>query len=246
MLASLRILDDAGGALSRGDFIAKMADFMGTSPIAKNGTENRVPYNKTKFDRYFGFIDVKQNGDLLLTPRGRRLLPYIVRKTTEDSPDKIYELDHECRNFVQELFLDSCCFDSFGSYNCGAETSNSDIEPPRLILRSLEILDQMTKWELGYVLWGLDRGLFDSYSVALDAVVKNRHEPAFNYPEVLGEWDKANFVKDFKMVDLFADENISLIQETDDGNFCLIDSLPQEHKLRISYMNPISQPLQMS
>ena len=125
MLASLKILNDAGGELSRADFIAQMADFMGCSPV-KNGKENRTPYNKTKFDRYYGFIDVRSNGNLLLTPRGKRIVPFVVERKGA-RPDEFYTIDSIFRERFRELFLDSCCFDSFGSYNCGAESSNSDI-----------------------------------------------------------------------------------------------------------------------
>ena len=246
MLASLKILSEAEeGSLSRQSFIYKMSEFMGTRAENSDGGENRVPYNKTKFDRYFGFIDINQAGDLLLTPRGKRIIPYIVAKPGVADPDKMYEINPSCRNIFQELFLDSCCFDSFGSYNCGAETSNSDIEPPRVILKALESTRCMTKWELGYVLWGLDQGAFDSFSDALQSVEDNRQDPSCDYRALIDRWGKVNFVSDFKMVDLLSDENVGLIAGVPNGGYRIASDLSNEAKNRIAYMNPIATPIQM-
>lgn len=243
MLASLKILNDAGGELSRADFIAQMADFMGCSPV-KNGKENRTPYNKTKFDRYYGFIDVRSNGNLLLTPRGKRIVPFVVERNGA-RPDEFYTIDSIFRERFRELFLDSCCFDSFGSYNCGAESSNSDIEPPRVILRSLQLLGEMTDWELGYVLWGLDAGEFDSYDAALTKVKSNRVDASCDYAAILEEWNKINFVTDFKMLDLLSDENVGIVEKTTDGKYRISGALSDGENLRITYMNPICSPIQM-
>lgn len=244
MLAPLKILNDAGGELTRSTFIDQMASFMGAQPARSTGEENRVPYNKTKFDRYFGFIDVKSNGNLLLTPRGLRIVPFVVERNGA-SPDEFYTVDPAFQERFRELFLDSCCFDSFGSYNCGAESSNSDIEPPRVILKSLKLLGEMTDWELGYVLWGLDTGQFDSYDSALKIVEGNRVDASCDYPTILKQWGKINLVTDFKMLDLFSDRNVGIVEKTTDGKYRISGTLSEEEKLRITHMNPISSPMQM-
>lgn len=246
MLASLKILSDASGRLARADFVARMAKFMGVSAVAPSGSgENRVPYNKTKFDRYFGFIDVADDGELWLTPRGRNMVACIRERSAAKNPDELYEIDPGRRSEVQELFLDSCCFDSFGSYNCGAESSNSDIEPPRVILRAVKDAGAMTKWELGYLLWGLDGGLFDSYESAIEQIVRNRISSSVDYPTIVSNLGKSNFVKDFKMVDLLCNENVGIIAEVGE-KFYLSEDLPIEANRRIAQMNPIATPIQMS
>lgn len=242
MFASLKILSDAGGELSRTDFIGRMASFMGVSPVLPDGKENRTPYNKTKFDRYFGFIDIKPDGGLLLTPRGQQVVQFVIENRGAE-PDNLYALNPLFREKAQELFLDSCCFDSFGSYNCGAEASNSDIEPPRVILKSLQALGEMTELELGYVLWGLDAGEFDSYDLALQKVLSNRGDPSCDYQAVITSWGKFNFLTDFKIVDLFKDENIGLIEKTGQG-YRISETLSEEFKHRIMRMKPISAPIQ--
>ena len=245
MLASLKILSDAGGSLSRSDFILKMADFMECTPETEDGKENRVPYNKTKFDRYFGFMDVKANGDLCITPRGDRLIKLVVENQSKADPSSYYNIDPTKLNLAQELFLDSCCFDSFGSYNCGAETSNSDIEPPRVILKTVSEIGSASKFEIGYVLWGLDVGVFDSFADALDKVLENRNDPTYDYTTVIKSWNKINFVNDFKMLDLLSNNVAGLLEENFDGWFELSPCLSQEARWRISMMAPIAFPIQM-
>ena len=80
-LYSIKLIFDNGGKISRGDFIIKMASFIGLPPTTDDGKENRTPYNKSKLPRYFGFIDVIKDENkkdvLVLTNRGKKVVPYI-------------------------------------------------------------------------------------------------------------------------------------------------------------------------
>lgn len=244
-LASMRILADAGLKMAREDFIASMSTFMGCSATLADGKENRVPYNKTKFPRYFGFIDVDDDGSLFITARGRRLLP-LIEATENANADERYSLSVSGRGVVSELFFESIVFDTFGKNNCGAEQSKSDIEPPKVILKALSELGSASKHELGYVLWGLDCDEFSSFSDALDKVKANRNIPGFSYVDTLSSWGKLNIVNDFKLVDLLAKDEIDLIEKrSSDDNYQISSSLTDKARARIASLNAFSTPLQL-
>lgn len=245
-LASIRILSDAGGILSRSDFISAMANFLGQSPVMPDGKENRTPYNKTKFPRYFGFIDVNNDGDLILTARGK-LLDTIIEHSTDKDIDECYSIAVLKQYIFKELFLESIAFDTFGKNNCGAEQSKSDVEPPKLILRAINDLGYATKQELGFVLWGLDEGIFESYDDALSKVIGYREDPsACNYDALINSWGKVNFVSDFKLLDILASSHVDFIQYDQRLKaYSLSLTLTEAQRAIIASLSPIYRPLQL-
>lgn len=242
MAASIKVLKDAGGKLSRSAFIAAMSSLMGCLPITPDGKENRAPYNKTKFDRYFGFIDVDEEGALLLTPRGFRMAEYIREDLDEQDPEKRFDFSDDSQIQLRELFLSSIVFDSFGSYNCGAEESNSDIEPPKVILRMLKDIGVATKTEIGFVLWGLDGGALKSWDDAMNQVLANRTDPTWDYDVVINSWGRQNFVSDFKMLDLLSYGKIKLL-EVEGETYRLASDLSEEQVRNIGGIYPFVRPL---
>lgn len=245
MLASVCVLKQAAGWMSRESFIYEMSNIMECSPMTPDGKENRVPYNKTKFDRYFGFIDVDQDTKALcLTPRGKRLYDLIEEDDDVADPESRFFLADNCKVAMRELFLDSVNFDAFGSYNCGAETSNSDVEPPKVILRLLNDFGPCSKNEIGYVLWGLDCGAFANWKDALNHVARNRRDITWNYQDTFEEWGKQNFVDDFKLLELLSFDKINLVSyDGFSGRYSLAEDLSSEQKTQISRLSPFITPM---
>ena len=131
-LKSIKIISDSNNKILRPDFVEKMAEFMGTYAY-KYGKENRTPYNKLKQVQYFGFSDIVKDETgkwLCLTRRGKILSTLISEDYQEDDPEKRYYLKSENLALVRKLFIYDLLYNSYGRYNCGAELSNTDTEPP--------------------------------------------------------------------------------------------------------------------
>ena len=88
------------GLISRKDFGKIMGDYI-KIPSIKDGKENRTPYNKSKFPRYFGFLDllsIKEESHLKITKRGRHLHLCISDLGPEYEYDQRYIIGNESIN----------------------------------------------------------------------------------------------------------------------------------------------------
>ena len=157
-LKTIRIIADNNGRVSRGDFVRQMADFIG-APASIGGKENRTPYNKSKLPRYFGFVDIEKTATqsfLILTNRGNRLANYIL-ENAEAPADQRYTINPENREDFINIIFESVIFGSFGKNNCGAEQSNTDVEPPKIVFKTLLELGRATAEEICYVMFALNK-----------------------------------------------------------------------------------------
>ena len=218
-LNTIRIISLNGGRISRRDFVNQMAEFIGVS-AQKNGKENRTPYNKSKLPRYFGFVDIDTDNDginyLVLTNRGRKLSEYIGEKEDAE-PDKKYYIVSTHREDFIDLIFESVIFDSFGKNNSGAEQSNTDVEPPKVIFKTLLELGKATAEEISYVMFGLNNGKFTAFEAAIAEIQHNRENLKYDYSEIMEEWKVTNIISDFKLINIFTDDNIKLLtSERDD------------------------------
>ena len=150
-LYTVLIISKHNGLVSRKTFVEEMAAFVGV-PAVKDGKENRTAYNKSKMVRYFGFADVVSGSSneqyLVLTNRGKILIDYI-----KDNGDKVisenrYSILPECRSKFVDLIFESVIFDSFGKNTSGAEQSNTDVEPPKVVFKTLLELERATADEI--------------------------------------------------------------------------------------------------
>ena len=236
-LKTIKIISESdNGIISRKDFVSEMGDFIGIDAINKDGKEQRTPYNKSKFARYFGFVssvvDEENVQYMVLTRRGQQLLPLISEKDDVkpgEEIDKYYIKDEDKRAFAR-LLLDSIFFDSFGRNNCGAETSNTDIEPPKIVLMVIHELSAAAKEEICFVIYGMNQSNAEEYGCstfkdAIDQVRQMRkatgYDPKSAFKNLFERWDVSNIVNDFKIITLLSDDNIRIISKDSSGYYSI-------------------------
>ena len=139
-LYAIKIIASNEGKISRKNFVKEMADFVGV-PAVQNNKENRTAYNKSKLPRYFGFVDIvadeQELNYLVLTNRGEILVEYIQDNGEDKDAVERYSIASEHRTDFIDLIFDSVIFDSFGKNNSGAEQSNTDVEPPKVVFKTI-------------------------------------------------------------------------------------------------------------
>lgn len=249
-LYTVLIISRHNGLVPRKKFVEEMAAFVGV-PAVKDGKENRTAYNKSKMVRYFGFADVVIGSSneqyLVLTNRGKILIDYIKDNGEKVNSENRYTILPECRSKFVDLIFESVIFDSFGKNNSGAEQSNTDVEPPKVVFKTLLELGKATADEICHVLYGLNRGVYKSFEDAIEAVKNNRSR---NYTELNYEWGITNIVEDCKIIDIFTDSSIQLIAEERDVEngkkyYKLSAMMGESHRKQIHQISAVYQPLRM-
>ena len=249
-LYTVLIISRHNGLVPRKKFVEEMAAFVGV-PAVKDGKENRTAYNKSKMVRYFGFADVVIDSSneqyLVLTNRGKTLIDYIKDNGEKVNSENRYTILPECRSKFVDMIFESVIFDSFGKNNSGAEQSNTDVEPPKVVFKTLLELGKATADEICHVLYGLNRGVYKSFEDAIEAVKNNRSR---NYTELNNEWGITNIVEDCKIIDIFTDSSIQLIaEERDEENgkkyYKLSAMMGESHRKQIQQISAVYQPLRM-
>ena len=213
--------------ISRKDFGKIMGDFIDVQPINKDGTENRTPFNKSKFPRYFGFLDlllINKVPHFKITQRGKRLHSFISDHGADFHHEQRYFIANEQVEKVSELFWESILFDSFGRNNSGAEESCTDVDPVKVIIKALLKLNTCTREELCFIIFGLNELYnknsykFNSIEEAISAIETNREHNSNNYDKYFEKWAKSNIVNDFKILSILSDQNVRVLVN-EDNNF---------------------------
>lgn len=246
-LATVCIINRNGGKMTRQEFVKQMAGFMNVSPFDNNGREVRTPYNKSILPRYFGFVDrTEENGTefLVLTHRGRKLVEMVGEDPGADAENR-YSINSKYREEFIDLIFDSVIFDSFGKNNCGAIKSNTDVEPPKVVFKTIQELGGATIEEICYVMYGLNRGVFSSFAKAIDAVLKDRSSFQNDYSGILDGWGVTNIVNDFKIANIFTNDNIRLLVRDGEKVYNFSSSLGQQRLDQIKSIDAIYQPLRL-
>lgn len=252
-LYTIQLIKENGGKLERTKFEREMAHFVGVSVYNDDGTTNRTPYNKSKFPRYFGFVEsVNENGQeyLCLTGRGEALSTVIGMKKLRDGSLKYFLTN---RNYFMTLMFFSLCFDSFGKNNCGAEQSFTDIEPPKIVLRVLLALGKATAQEIYYVLYGLNgypkkncEPIHQSFEDAIETVRENRKNH-FSYKRWIDSWELKNLVNDCKIINIFTEKGFDLLSSCENKygeiEYSLSKDLTKEHLDFVAKLHPYYKPL---
>lgn len=252
-LYTLKIIAENEGKVSRKEFGKKMGEFIGV-PSVKGGKENRTPYNKSKLPRYFGFVDIDygENNEsfLVLTHRGKVLTNFIEDKGEDIEASQRYGINQNNRSDFIDLIFESVIFDSFGKNNCGAEQSNTDVEPPKVVFKTIFELERATAEEICYVMFGLNRGHFKSFKEAIETVKNNRRIGKHDYKQITDEWEITNIVNDCKIINIFTDENIRLLtsqRDEDNGKlyYALSNTIDESHKNQIRTISATYSPVRL-
>lgn len=230
-LYSIVLIDQYGenGALRRNSvpnaFVDIMGSFTGISAY-NEGRENRTLYNKSLYTQYYGFLDRYKDGDnkewIRITPRGKQLLQYIQINPDSQSYEDLYYIPDEYRRQVQELIWDSIVFDPHGKHNSGAQTSKTDIDPPKVFIKILSDIEKATNEELFYVLFSLNNGdngtlsINKTYNTLIKEVLLNRKENNVSYSEFFNGHGLTNKVSDSKVIDILADPNFEILTKVDE------------------------------
>lgn len=252
-LYTIKIIASNEGKISRKNFVKEMADFVGV-PAVQNNKENRTAYNKSKLPRYFGFVDIvadeQELNYLVLTNRGEILAEYIQDNGEDKDAAERYSIASEHRTDFIDLIFDSVIFDSFGKNNSGAEQSNTDVEPPKVVFKTIYELGKATAEEICYVMFGLNRGVFSDFDEAIASVREKRSNAIHDYSEIMEEWAITNIVHDCKIINIFTDSNISLLtseRDTDNGKlyYQLSSVLSESHKEQLRTISAVYEPLKL-
>lgn len=252
-LYTIKIIASNEGKISRKNFVKKMADFVGV-PAIQNNKENRTAYNKSKLPRYFGFVDIVADAEepnyLVLTHRGEILAEYIKDNGEDKEAAERYSISNEHRTDFIDLIFDSVIFDSFGKNNSGAEQSNTDVEPPKVVFKTIYELGRATAEEICYVMFGLNRGIFADFDEAITSIREKRSNTVYDYSDIMKEWGITNIVDDCKIIKIFTDDNISLLigeKDSDNGKvyYQLSPALSDAHKEQIRTISAVYEPLKL-
>ena len=236
LLKSVKILSENGGKILRPDFVSKMAAFMGTYAI-KDGKENRTPFNKLKQALYFGFISLEKDERgtcLVLTRRGEFLSSMISENTAEPEPGKRYYIANENVSIVRNLFVHDIIYNSYGRNNCGAEQSNTDIEPPKVIVKLIAEMGGCTNDEICYAIYALNGGRKGNIDEILTwdeviASLKLHRKRDEDYEAIFEKWEIDNIANDFKILNVLSNPNIDIIRFMPDGRFYLSPELEGQY-----------------
>lgn len=252
-LYSIKILSNSSGKVSRKEFVETMADFVGKPP-QKDGKENRTLYNKSNFPRYFGFIDLAKDSEgkevLVLTKRGTKLADIISEHPDQESKSR-YHIKPENQPIFTKMLLESILFDSFGKNNHGVKESRSDVEPPKVLFKTLSLLEKATAYEIYYILYSLNNGIYNTYNDAINAVRANREVGRYDYSSILEEWGQKNSADDCKGIKIFTDDSVRLIVAEEDEksgeiSYKLNPQTTKCYRKEIEMLSPVYAPLQMT
>ena len=250
---TIQIIKENGGSISRPDFEIQMANFIGRDLQNEAGLTNRTSYNKSKFPRYFGFVEsiCNENGNerLCLTSRGVALGETLV---CHEMKDHSIRYDLQNRRLFSTLIFYSLMFDSFGKNNCGVEQSRTDVEPPKVVFNVLKNLGHATAKEIFYVLYGLNghpkkhkQPIHDSFENALEKVLENRTN---HFDGWASSWEIKNLLNDCKIINIFAENGFGFIssyrnEDTGETEYCLSRDLCEKYVGYIEQLSPFYNSL---
>jgi hypothetical protein len=264
--------------ISRFNFVKEMQIFIeGSTSLPKDEPNNYIEgnrsyFNKSKAPRIFGFIDIitVQNKDyLVLTKRGSMLYSLL----NFDSEGKPF-VPKENRDHLRSLFIDSLVFQTFGKNNSGLETSNSDIEPIKIIIKSLIELKKISSVESVFLVYGLQNKHFENYSESINELKKlktnsNNDEIIYNklLKDTLIRWSltdeslkKATIKnlnnkneKPYPLINIVSDNKLlgslklfEIISSPDENGYYFIDiDVFYKNKDKLMILSPYSKPLQI-
>ena len=241
LFKSLKIVEEKKGIIDRFSFVVEMEYYMKgySESFIKKTEQNRTQFNKTKLARYYGLLRTtkyENNQYIILTKRGKEIC-----KIIKEMPNNEFYITDQ-NEFIKIILL-SVLYDTFGKNNDGVEQSSSDVEPPKVLLKSILDLGYITSEESIYLIYSLNNGDYDTYNNAIQHIKEIRksgkEEHLINRIE---EFNKKNFVRDNKLIKFF--ERIGIIYE-DEKRFFIYDDIYEKYGEIIKKLDPTSRNLQM-
>ena len=242
LFKSLKIVEKNNDIISRYNFVREMELYMtGKIVSSSNETEeSRTQFNKTKLARYYGLLRTTKNEDgnqyILLTKRGKQICNII-----EEKNNKYIVKDYDK---LREIILYSVLYDTFGRNNDGVETSNSDVEPPKILLKSLLRLEYIKSEELIYLIYSLNHQDYDTFDDAINDLILMREKNNKKYiRKKIEEYKKTNFVTDNKLLNFFL--KIRILNYDNEKKYFFNKSFLNNYKDVIQQLDPFSKNVQL-
>ena len=242
LLKSLKIVYDNGGKITRYDFVRKMELYMNGKIVSQSDEieRSRTQFNKTKLARYYGLLrtikDIDNQQYLIITKRGKEICSLV-----EERSDNNFVIKNKDK--FQKIILYSILYDTFGKNNDGVETSNSDLEPPKILLKSIYLCKYITSREFIYLLYTLNNLYYSSYEDAIkDILILRTNGNESFMDDKIKEYQKTNFVTDNKLISFFY--KIGII-ERDGEKYEFNVNFLNNYKDIIQQLNPVSKNLQL-
>ncbi len=196
IIPALKIYYEAGVWLDNAEHTAKLKNIIGSEQYPSSYTK------KSQFLTYYGFTEwnPEKSSQRRITERGKTFYEHYIANDQEG----IYE--------DMMIALETT---TFGRNNNGVESSNSDVEPPNLLMRALIDLDYIINREYTYLLWKLavDGG---NYTDVIEEIKERRLNKITDIP------DEANqpAYNDLKIILFLVRLGFLVASTTDDGKKC--------------------------
>ena len=243
LFKSLKIVEAHNDIISRYDFVRKMEMYMNgrITSLSNETEESRTQFNKTKLARYYGLLRTTKDNDgnqfIILTRRGKQVCQIIVEQ--ENKSFIIKDVDK-----LREIILYSILYDTFGRNNDGVETSNSDVEPPKILLKSVLKLNYIKSEELIYLIYSLNNQEYDSFDEALNHIITLRNEENEIFiKNKIEEYEKTNFVADNKLLSFFS--KIQVLYKDNEKKYYFDENFLNNYRNIIQQLDPVSRNVQL-
>lgn len=193
MSAVLKIHYEADDWVKGPDFKRKLKDLIGADQYSSSYPK------KAQVPAYFGFLESK------VSDSGR-----ITERRITETGKRMYEaiLNNEL-SVKQQLIMDALEMMVYGRNNAGCASSNSDIEPPAIIIKCILDTGYCTANEYAYMVWALNDRC-KKYYASLAEIVKARRDSGIAVPA------DANDYKDWKPV--LAMQRWGFLKKSDDDS----------------------------
>lgn len=211
IFSALKIYYEAGSWVKNADHTAALKELIGANQYPSSYPK------KAQMLTYYGFTEWNpaKSSERRITERGKAFYQHYISNDKESILEDIM------------LALEDT---TFGRNNNGVESSDSDVEAPVLLLRSLLDLDYITNREYSYLLWKLAVS-GGNYSDIIEEIKQRREEKITDIPEDA----KKPAYTDLKIILFLIRLNFLISSTTEDGKECtrLNETAKEKYSKRI-------------
>ena len=178
--------------------------------LSKGAQDGPYLVKQSELTRYFGLVYYDystQIGRAHITDRGIRFYNAYLQNDTKTQID---------------ILMHSIFNDSFGRNNTAVETSDSDVDPPKLFIKAMYDLGGISRKDLAYLLY-VTHDKQVSYHDALVEFRSSEHDREINIPRLV-----SNKYSDVKFTVLLT--SFGICQELTDGKYHLTDYILKNYE----------------